>query len=447
MTAPATEAETGGVRIVNYELRGANHAAFASTEHEVINSGSADTGKTFANCLKLHAACDHVPGVKALMARKTMNSLHTSIAKTFMRIVAPLVKEGRVRPYGGERPSEFIYPNGSEIWLGGMDNPETCLSSEWDLVVCCQSEELTLNDWELLSSRCSGRGAVLRHPQILGDCNPSGNRHWIRDRAAQGKVRLLVSTHKDNPDLYDAAGNMTPEGRRRLAIMESSLSGVRRKRLLDGIWATAEGAVYDIFDVNTHRCVRDPAEMVNWYLAQDAGYTHPAVVLLVGADSDKRLHVFREFYKRGVVPEDVVAVAAEWNTEKQCEFSAVDSAAAGLVASLRAAGVNALAVEKGLIFDGIELVMNYLKVQGDGKPRLTVDPSCVETVNEFESYAWKPDKDVPQDASNHSMDAIRYLCRQIATGTGAFTATSSVYSPPAATQRFVLQRHFAPRGH
>ena len=63
---------------------------------------------------------------------------------------------------------------------------------------------------------------------------------------------------------------------------------------------------------------------------------------------------------------------------------------------------------KGRVTDGIHSVQAALKVQGDGLPRLTVDPSCVNTINEFESYEWKPEKDEPKKENDHAMDTIRY---------------------------------------
>ena len=53
-------------------------------------------------------------------------------------------------------------------------------------------------------------------------------------------------------------------------------------------------------------------------------------------------------------------------------------------------------------------LQDLLKVHGDGKPRLTIDPSCVETINEFESYVWRPEKDEPVKENDHAMDALRY---------------------------------------
>ena len=54
-----------------------------------------------------------------------------------------------------------------------------------------------------------------------------------------------------------------------------------------------------------------------------------------------------------------------------------------------------------------------LAVAGDGRPRLTVEPHCVNTIAEFESYCWKENregeyKDEPEKANDHAMDALRY---------------------------------------
>ena len=427
---------------VNVELRGDNRVFFGCTDHECVLSGPAETGKTYGGMWKLHAACWTIPNTQVALVRKNYNALHGTVVKTLQRVQAGFPG---IREYGGETPSRFIYPNGSCIWLGGMDNPEACLSAERDYIYVNQAEEVSLNDWELLMTRCTGRGAVVANPQMLGDCNPSGTKHWIRERAASGVLRLLVATHKDNPSLYTADGQITEQGVRSLGIL-ANLTGVRKKRLYEGIWATAEGAVYDMFDPAVHVRVRDPKEMVSWYLAMDEGYTNPAAILLVGADSDRRWHVFREYYKVKQLEADVVIEAAQWYREEanMCECAAVDEAAAGLIAALKKAGVNAIA-GKGRVLDGILAIQNRLKVQPDGKPRLTLDPSCKETQNEFESYMWKTGKDVPVDDFNHAVGALRYLNDVLVTGTGSFGNASSVHIPDSGGRRSVTVRQFTPR--
>ena len=387
-------------------------------------SGPAETGKTVACILKAHAVAGSVAGAQGAIVRKAANSLVGSVVKTYLRIIQP-EKRG-ITVYGGEQPQRFIYPNGSVIWMGGMDNSSRVLSSERDFIYVNQAEELTVNDWETLVTRCTGRGAVVAHAQLFGDCNPSGSMHWIRKRAG---LRFLTTTHADNPSLYNRDGTLTEQGKRSMAAL-SNLTGVRRKRLLEGIWATAEGAVYDMFDPTIHVCLRNPIEMRRWFLAIDEGYTNPAVILLIGEDGDGRHHCFKEFYKSGVLQADVVALAKEWLLRPglvlgaqlpnaRCDCAAVDESAAGLIADLNNDGVNSIGA-KGRVLDGINLVQNRLKQQRDGKPRYTIDPGCVNHINEFESYIWKPEKDVPEKENDHSLDAYRYLLDYLHEGTGAF---------------------------
>jgi phage terminase large subunit len=137
------------------------------------------------------------------------------------------------------------------------------------------------------------------------------------------------------------------------------------------------------------------------------------------------LHIFREFYKRKQLQQIVVSQTVEWSKEFGNPLIACDEAASGLIADLQSKGLRVQGA-KGrtpessgthVIMDGVKAVQDRLKVQPDGKPRLTVDPNCVETIGEFESYAFAKTtansadllKDAPQKEFDHAMDAIRYL--------------------------------------
>lgn len=387
-------------------FRGGARELWRTKAPEVILSGPADTGKTFGALHKLDALMWKYDGAQGAIVRKTNKSLYGSVCITYQAKVANMKA---ITPFGGDKsPERYIYPNGSVIWLGGMDNPDKVLSSERDFIYVNQAEELHEGDWETLKTRCNGRAGNAPYAQLFGDCNPGGSMHWIRDRSKRGALTMLVSVHRDNPTIYDDAGNLTESGKQRLAALES-LTGVRRKRLLEGIWATAEGAVYDTFDPEVHVRTRDIKEFNRFALAMDEGYTNPAVILLVGIDGDDRWHICAEYYERGKLQKDVVAQAVIWGlTERRAETIAVDAAAAGLIADLRDCGLSATPA-KGRVLDGINNIQARLKVQGDGKPRLTVDPGCVNVINEFESYVWRPNKDEPVKENDHAMDALRYL--------------------------------------
>ncbi len=381
-----------------------------SRDAEVIAEGGAETGKTFSACYKAHTACREYPNAQGALIRKVAASIPGTVLATMKRIIGDFP----VTYFGGENnPERIIYPNGSQIWIGGMDNPTKVLSGERDFVQLCQAEEFNLNDIETLTTRVTGRGAVMPYTQIFGDCNPGGAKHPLQERAKAGHLRLIKTYHRDNPSLYTTDGQLTEQGKRTMARLDS-LSGIRRKRLLEGIWATAEGVVYDNFDPGIHVRVRPREDFKEWYLAIDEGYTNPAVILLVSEDSDGRRHVFKEWYERGKLQSAVVEQAREWTLEYNIRIAAVDESAAGLIADLRNNGVPAQAA-KGRVLDGIQLMQDRLKVAGDNRPRETIDPSCVESINEYESYIWKKAtaagiiKDEPLKENDHAMDARRYL--------------------------------------
>jgi len=183
------------------------------------------------------------------------------------------------------------------------------------------------------------------------------------------------------------------------------------KRLRDGLWCMAEGAVYDEFDYKTHVRERDRGDFKNFIAGVDEGYTNPAVILVIGLDGDDRAHVFEEFYERNVVQTDFVRRAKSLADHWQIGTFHVDPSAAGLIAEMRQAGLSVVKANNA-VFDGIQNVKGRLKVQGDGLPRLTVEPGCTNLIAEFESYAWKGSKiglkDEPAKENDHAMDALRY---------------------------------------
>jgi len=88
-----------------------------------------------------------------------------------------------------------------------------------------------------------------------------------------------------------------------------------------------------------------------------------------------------------------------------------------LIAALREAFKKnndvAVVPSRGKVNDGIRKVQDALRVRDDGTENplagLTVDPSCIHAINEFETYAYKDDKDEPIKEFDHAMDEIRYF--------------------------------------
>jgi len=406
-----------------YEPIGAARSAFYSRASEVLLSGAAGTGKSRALLELMHLRATKYPGSRHLITRKTRASLSESGLVTFEEKVLP--PTSRIKGNSKRRYRQvYEYPNGSEIVVAGMDNPDRIMSTEFDTVFVQEATELTETDWENLTTRL--RNFVLPYQQLTADCNPSSPSHWLKVRADRGAVLLLPSVHEDNPTLFDrVSGEWTDVGRGYIAKLEN-LTGVRRLRLLKGLWAMAEGMVYgDVWNPAVHLVDRFeiPADWPR-ILSVDFGYTNPFVAQFWALDHDGRMYRYREIYQTRRLVEDhargiLDAMAGEPRpVAVVCDHDAEDRATLE-----RHLGLGTIPAVK-TISDGIQAVASRMKVAGDGRARIflmrdslverdsdLVDrklPTCCE--DEIEGYCWDQRKDLPIAKDNHSMDALRYAC-------------------------------------
>ncbi|MFQ5472558.1 MAG: hypothetical protein ACE5FA_06720, partial [Dehalococcoidia bacterium] len=197
-----------------------------------------------------------------------------------------------------------------------------------------------------------------------------------------------------------------------------TLDGVALRRYVHGEWCASDRLVYDAFDRETHLIHRGPP----WsrvIVGVDVGYKNPAVLLPIGLDPDDRAHVLDEWYETGRTEPEIVEAAADVNdrfanrddngtiTRRRIETFVVDPSAASLIALMRQAGLPVIPADNARQ-KGIAIVRSRLSVQGDGLPRLTIEPTAANTVREIESYENRPDSDEPIKENDHAMDALRY---------------------------------------
>lgn len=401
-------------------LRGGAARMYADTSSEVMLSGPAETGKTYAALYKVDTFLRAYPGAQVTVARKVRATMLPTVLKTYERVRAI---KGGVTPYGGQQPEWYDYENGSRLWVAGLDNPGKALSSERDMIYVNQAEELDIQDWETLSTRVTGRGAVAPWTQLLGDCNPGAPQHWIKHREG---LTFYESRHEDNPTLYDEQGNATPQGIKTISVLDR-LTGVRYLRLRKGIWAGAEGMVYDGYDPAIH--LIDPFPIPSdWRRIRsiDFGYTNPFVCQWWAIDHDGRMYLYREIYMTQRTVDEHAPIIDKHSAGETYEVTVADHDAEDR-ATLERKGIRTRRARKEISV-GIQKVQDRLKRAGDGKPRLFMlkdslvekdlsleertKPTCTE--EEIVNYVWpkaqdnRPIKEVPIDIDNHGMDCTRY---------------------------------------
>ncbi|MDE2097148.1 MAG: hypothetical protein KGL39_07870 [Patescibacteria group bacterium] len=415
---PRGNAPAGALR-----LRGGALSLWKSRDHESILGGPAETGKTFAACHLIDALLWKYPGAQGVMVRKVYNSLIGSALRTYQRVIG--YPHTPIRPYGGERPTWFDYPNGSRLWVIGMDRAEKALSSERDFFYVNQAEELRLHDWEMLGTRCTGRGAVMPYTRMIGDCNPGAPGHWILHRP---ELKVFHSKHDDNPTLYTEDGELTEQGRRTMKVLDS-LTGVRKKRLRYGLWVAAEGMVYDCFDAKIHQ-VRRFAIPDNWprYLGLDFGSVNTAGVFLAAELADVRVPGLRWHEAVELRPTGRYFVYREYLAGSRTAQEHVRHLLKGEPMRPHTVGGSAsedqwraefsqagLAVHQPEVKEvpvGIDRVYGALSRQ---PAELVVFDDLAGLIDEIASYAWKTDDagkltdKIENKEDFHRLDALRYI--------------------------------------
>lgn len=224
-----------------YRPYGGNLDAWRARDKEVLVSGPAGTGKSRGILEKIHWLCGAYT-CRWLIARQTRTSLTDTTLVTFEDKVVPF---GHPALDGGSRENRhsYKYPNGSEIVLGGFDQPTRMLSSEYDGIYIPEATEVSRGGYETALTRL--RNNRLPVHQMIADCNPDAPTHWLYQRFLAGTIRLIETRHEDNPLLFDQdRKEWTQAGLDYLATLDR-LTGAEKERLRYGRWVQAPGAILD----------------------------------------------------------------------------------------------------------------------------------------------------------------------------------------------------------
>ncbi len=378
--------------------------------------------------------CRKYDNVQVAILRREFSSVVNTIQQSFEKLI--INGDSSIMPHGGGKVSWFDYPNGSRIWLGGMDKPDKILGGELDIIFANQVEQFKLNGWEYLTTRATGRAGHIPNPQVIGDCNPAGSRHWILTRQ---NTTLLKSFHEDNPLLFDDDGNATEQGNRTLGILDK-LTGARLLRLRHGQWAQSEGVVFgdEFSEENITENEPDPALPVE--LAADDGYHPDPRVILFIQQTPTSVLVYDEMYHNRHLAEKCVGEVIVRCGEKFGWLDAVTREPVTVdgdtdMTTVRPMNMPELCVggseSKELrgrflradipyrggthrILQGIE-VMRRLFLDANGYRMIKVHKRCVNFIGELTDGYKYPDTesktrklDEPVDEDNHGPDAFRY---------------------------------------
>lgn len=416
-----------------FKPRGAAKDLFENTSQDVAVVGPAGTGKSRAILEKIHVMCLLNPGIHVLIVRKTVASLKKSGLRQLEEHVLPeAIAHNVVRWYGGSgaKPEGYYYSNGSTISIGGMDNPDKVMSTEYDFIFVQEATDITEEDWDKLKSRLRGKDDIVPFRQLIADANPNAPTHWLKIRMDQGLTQVIHAKHTDNPVFYNDDLTPTQAGKDYVEGILANLTGLRKERLYYGRWVGAEGIIYDTWDESIHLIDKfDIPEDWTRYWTVDFGYTNPFVCQFWAEDDDGRLYLYREIYMTEKRVDEHAKTILDLITDENGRWIEprpqkiiADHDAENRATFEQLLGQATQPAHKAVL-EGIQSVQERLVITGDGKPRIFImkdaivqrdqklidakRPTC--TAEEVVRYVWNKDKEAPVKEHDHGMDALRYM--------------------------------------
>lgn len=280
------------------------------------------------------------------------------------------------------------------------------------------------------TGRCSVQGS-----KYWFNCNPDGPYHWFKinwinkstgylGKEKTEKIRAKATAKGQEAGLKNILYvHFTMDDNLSLseeikARYRSMYTGVFFKRYILGLWAMAEGIIYDMFDADKHvqkitdffRRLKDGER----YVSCDYGTQNATVFLLWNKGNNGKWYCVREYYYSGrakgkqKTDGEYADDFEKWLDGVPIRAVIVDPAAASFIAELGKRGYRVLKADND-VEDGIREVASMLNMG-----LLVFCDTCINTIMEFGSYIWdekaaQQGEDRPVKENDHAMDAVRYF--------------------------------------
>lgn len=422
--------------VLVYKPQGAIKDIWKSDDRVVCAYGPAGTGKTRGILEKLHYICDNFPKVRVLICRQTRDSLNESVLETFENEVLPDDHPAKTDVQRRMRP-KYVYPNGSEIVLGGLDKPKKILSSRYDIIFIGEAIEAEEEAMQTLLTRL--RGNAFKYRQLILDTNPGGFDHWIYQANLHGRLRFIKTSHQDNPRYWDEdKEEWTEEGNEYVQGTLAMLTGHMRQKYYIGEWGYSAGLVYSDFDSERNVIPPHPLPLDTYvfYAGVDFGFNDPFVfsVFAYNTKTMDLILVKEIYFSRRLIEDHIITIKRMLESlgNPRIKKMVTDWAKQEAHQLARALDIPRVAADKKSIQHNIDNLSLLLQQAGSDKPGFYIfedslyekdeflskekkHPTC--TKEEFPRYSWKKDVtgtmilDVPIDKFNHGINAAEYVSK------------------------------------
>jgi len=376
--------------------------------------GGSRSGKTF---IAIYALCVRAAKERSrhVILRLKFNHVKTSIwMDTLPKVLRLCFPDLKVE----FRYSDFyvVFPNGSEIWVGGLDDAarvEKILGKEYSTIYFNECSQIPYKSVEIALTRLAEKNNLKKKAYF--DENPPTKKHWsywIFIKGVHPETSDKIDLEKYQSILMNPKDNLENIDEEYISEVLNNLSENERKRFRDGEFLDSdEGQAYYAFqrEINVHSFdkrnasgtimigmdfnVNPMTAVVGYY--QDNKFNVIDEVWLENSDTYKMsIELIKRGYKGAWIFPD--------STGKNRKTSGKSD---HLI--LKDDGFIVKDTRNPFVKDRINNVNRLLK---DG--RIIIDPKCKRLIQDFEKVVWDgQDLDKRSDASlTHISDALGYWC-------------------------------------
>jgi len=383
-----------------------------------VCEGSIRSGKTIITLLRWAIFIRRAPrGGELVMVGRTRDSV-------WRNLIAPLqnpelfgaISERVIGNYGA--PTATIL--GRKVYLLGASDAKAEKVIRGLTVAGAYVDEITTIPEEFftqLLGRMSVDGA-----RLFGSTNPDNPAHWFKvkylDRIGPGDNQLpdwrsWKFMMEDNPSLSE----------KYKAAKRREFTGLWYRRFIQGEWVAAEGAVFDMWDPDTHVVPWEKLPPMRRLISVgiDYGTQHATVAIMLGVGYDRKLYLVDELRLEAqpgfprLNDAKQSTMIKEWLAKPHLpesqglrpEFIIADQAGASLRAQLFDDGITTMSANKSVAY-GLAMMARLL-----GEGELFVSDRCKSFITEAPGYSWDPvaalaGEDKPVKANDDALDAARY---------------------------------------
>ena len=401
-------------RITLSETVGGGYGGFwRSRKRYRVLKGGKGSKKSTTTALNLIYRLMKYPESNLLVVRAVMNTHRDS---TFAQLKWAQEKLGVAHLWKNTvSPLEMTYlPTGQKILFRGFDDVLKLASTTVEKGYLCwvwieEAFEIGSEaDFEKLDLSVP-RGEIPDHlfKQTTLTFNPWSEYHWLKKRFFDSErpdvdsysTNYLINEFLDETDRA-VFERLKEENPRRYAV-----AGL-------GEWGIAEGLIYENWEVkefNPTKLGKETKEEWQYatFFGLDYGYTNDPTAFIAFAVNPlkKQIWIYDEHYETRMLNSDIAnMITAKGYAKERIRADAAEPKSNDDLKRLGIARIAPSVKGKDSIVNGISKIQEY---------RIFVKPSCKNTIAELSSYCWKKDKsdngiNVPEDANNHLMDAMRY---------------------------------------